>query len=185
MQREIYANRAAEAAGVTAQAVKMEVEKAWKQRRNAERKKQEAIDLAPAKQLQPQIRGLRYDDVKSAAAEEGLLRMLLREPELIPTVSLSQDDFSVPLFANVYAALTERFSQGAAVTLAALEGSFTPEEMAHLSRITSKDDVPLTEQALSDYVRTIRERAAGRQPADGQSLMRMAERMRQTKGYGG
>ena len=185
VQREIYADRAAEVAGVSAQAVRLEIEKARKKRRSAEQKKQEAIDLAPAKQLQPQIKGLRYDDVKSAAAEEGLLRMLLREPELIPAVGLSAEDFSVPLFARVYAALQERFTQGGAVSLAALEGLFTAEEMAHLSRITSRDEVPLTEQARSDYIRTIREQAESRRPRDADSLLQMAQRLQRTKGYGG
>ncbi len=67
--------------------MKLEVTKAYKKRRAIEQKKQREIDLSPARQQQPLVRSIRYDNVRSAVAEEGLL-MLLKEPELIPTVRL-------------------------------------------------------------------------------------------------
>ena len=74
-----------------------------------------------------------YDNVRSAVAEEGLLRMLFREPALLAqTEGLTAEDFSVPLFGRVYAALRERWQNDLAITPAALADSLSPAEMAHL-----------------------------------------------------
>ena len=84
VQREVYGARAAEAAGISAQAMKLEVDKAYKKRRRQAEKKQLSQDLTPARQLAPQVQGIRYDNLRSAMAEEGLLRQVLKEPELLP-----------------------------------------------------------------------------------------------------
>ena len=186
VQREIYGARAAEMAGISPESMKIEVGKAYKRCTAAEKKKRESATLAPAKQLQPQNRSIRYDNLHSALAEEGLIRMLLKEPELIGTVELSKQAFSVPLFANVYESLCRRSAQGGAVTLGALEGEFTAEEMAHLSLVVNRDSCTVSDEAVADYVRTIREEAeksAG--SPDAERLRRLAENKRRTKGYGG
>ncbi len=69
VQREVYGARVAESAGISFDAVKLETDKAFKRRLARERKKQEAIDLAPGKALQPRERSIRYDNIKSAVAE--------------------------------------------------------------------------------------------------------------------
>ena len=185
VQREIYGARAAEWAGISEQAMKVEIGKAYKRRVAAEKKKQESIDLAPARQQQPKSKEIRYDNIRSAMAEEGLIRTLLKEPELIPAVELPGEAFSVPLFARVYDALCDRFAQGSKVSLAMLEGSFTADEMAHLSYVVNKEDCAVSEQALADYLSTIREEAERRKPSGGESLLQMAQRKRQNRGYGG
>lgn len=185
VQREIYGARAAEAAGVTAETMKLEVNKAFKRRVARERKKQESIELAPAQQQQPKVRGIRYDNVRSAMAEEGLLRLALKEPSLLDGVTLDAQQFSSPLLGAAYHAVQMRRAQGKPVSLAALEQEFTPEEMAHLSAVAAKDDCVISEQALQDYIRTIREEYARTHPSGEAALRQMAERMKQRKGYGG
>ena len=64
VQREVYGNRAAEAAKISPEAMKIEVQKAYKRRLSREKRKQEKIDLAPARNLQAQSRQIRYDNVK-------------------------------------------------------------------------------------------------------------------------
>jgi DNA primase len=68
VQREVYGTRAAEAASISYEAMKMEVDKAFKRRINREKKKQEKIDLAPAQAAMPKSRNIRYDNLKSAMA---------------------------------------------------------------------------------------------------------------------
>jgi DNA primase len=85
VMREIYGTRAAsEAAGVTPEAMKVEVSKAYRKRLAQEKRAQEKIDLSPAAAAAAEAAlGIRYDNVKSAMAEEGLLRMVLKEPSLL------------------------------------------------------------------------------------------------------
>ena len=185
VQREIYGTRAAEAAGISADAMKLEVGKAYKKRRAAAERKQLAADLAPAKQQQPLVRGIRYDNIRSAVAEEGLLRMLLKEPELIPTIHLESGHCSVPLFSRVLDTLRERFANGQPVSLGALEGAVSQEEMAHLTRVVNRKDMMVSEQAVGDYVRTIEEEYLRTHEKGGETLLQLARQKKETGGYGG
>ena len=172
VQREIYGARAAEAAGISADAMKLEVTKAYKKRRAIEQKKQREIDLSPARQQQPLVRSIRYDNVRSAVAEEGLLRMLLKH-------------CSVPLFGHVLELLRERFAHGQPVTLGALEGTFSREEMEHLTMVVNRKDMTVSEQAMDDYIRTIEEEYTRTHCRGGDTLLQMARQKKETGGYGG
>ncbi len=155
VQREIYGGRAAQAAGISAEAIKIEVEKAYKRRISREKKKQERIDLSPAAKLQPKERSIRYDNIKSAMAEEGIIAMALREPALLDhCTQLSQEYFSSSTLGRAFAQLSANRRGGADVSLAALT-DFTPEEMAHIALVVQRHDGPVSEQALADCVRTI------------------------------
>ena len=143
------------------------------------------IDLAPARQQQPLVRSIRYDNGRSAVAEEGLLRMLLKEPELIPTVRLPGEHCSVPLFGHVLELLRERFAHGQPVTLGALEGTLSREEMEHLTMVVNRKDMTVSEQAMDDYIRTIEEEYTRTHCRGGDTLLQMARQKKETGGYGG
>ena len=136
--------------------------------------------------VQPFQRELRYDNVRSAVAEEGLLRMLFREPALLAqTEGLTAEDFSVPLFGRVYAALRERWQNDLAITPAALADSLSPAEMAHLTAVLQKQEPPLSETALADYLRILREERAKARVSDASDLLAMQRDLKKKKGYGG
>lgn len=156
VQREIYGGRVAEAAGISPEAMKLEVQKAFKRRIAREKKKQERIDLSPASSLQPRDRHIRYDNIKSAMAEESLIAMLFREPALLDScVELSPEVFSSQLLRRVFEQMLQSHRQGVEISLAALS-DFTPEEMSHIALLVQRHDGPVSEQALSDCIRTIR-----------------------------
>ena len=155
VQREVYGHRAADEAKISYDAMKLEVNKAFKRRMARERKKQEKIDLAPAQALQPKSRSIRYDNVKSAMAEETVLAMALKDPALLDTAkNLSAEEFSSPLLGSVYAQLRRRHEQGLDVSLAVLE-NLSGEEMSHITGIYQRQTGPVNENAFSDCVRTI------------------------------
>ena len=186
VQREIYGRRAAEAAGITPEAMQLEVKKAYRKSRAIEKRKREAQELDIARQRAPKIRAIHYDNLRSATAEEGLICMLLREPELIAGVKLPAEACSVDLFGRVLTQLRQRVQSGRPVSLAAMEGDFTPEEMSHLSYILSKDTSPVSDEALADYLRVIQEEYEGRTRARSEDSLRLlAEQKRSTKQYGG
>lgn len=183
VQREVYAGRVAEAAGISMEAMNLEVSRARKRRLAKERKKQEKIDLAPARSLQPKSRSIRYDNLKSAMAEELLLAMILKEPALLDqTGSLQPEMFSSELLGRVYRQLRQRHEQGFEVTLSGLE-DMTPEEMSHIAGVAQRQTGPVNEQALLDCVRTIQGEHQAASAKSEEDLMAMRDSLQKRKGY--
>lgn len=185
IEREIYGIRAAEAAGISPEAMKLEANKAYKKRKAIARKAQEKQDLAPAAQQQPKVRSIRYDNIRSAMAEEGLLRLLLKEPELFEkTDKLSERTFSSPVLGKTFAVLEDRYRTGCSVSPSALENLLSSEEMAHVSSILQKKNDLVSEAAFSDYCRIILEESSKRNSGE-MDLLAMRNRMKDKKSYGG
>ena len=185
VQREVYAGRVAEAAKISLEAMKLEVSRAYKRRLAREKKKQEQIDLNPARNFQPKPKGFHYDNLKSARAEEGVLARALREPALLDLCrQLKPEQFSCPQLGKAYGQLKARHEQGLEVSLAGLS-DFTSEEMAHLAMIASRQQEPVNEQAFRDCVGII---LAEHQSASVESeadMLALREKMKQRKGYKG
>ena len=186
VEREIYGTKVAEQTGITAQTMQLEVQKARKKLLAREKQRQQKKNLAPAAAQQPLDRKLHYDNVKSAMAEEGMLRMLIKEPLLFDQVQdLNGEVFSVPLFGRAFEALRNQHERGLQVTLAGLGEEFSPQEVAHLTRVLQKDDQLVNETAFADYRRIIlseHEKADLHSAAD---LLMLRNRMKEKKGYGG
>ena len=187
-EREIYAERAAKAAGISKDAMLMEVEKAFKKRIYRAKRQQEKEDLSPAVNLLPQDRRLRseYQNTRSARAEEEVLAQILLEPGLLDqSEGLQGGEFSVEFLGRAYDALSARFREGLQVSLAVLEG-FGTEEMARLSAIYGRTERVAGERAFQDCVRVIREEhEKTRQKNDDENLMELSKQLKAKKGYGG
>lgn len=183
VEREVYGTRVAESAGITYDALKLEMEKAYKRRQNREKKQQAKLDLAPAKAQQPKSRTIRYDNVKSAMAEEGLLGLVLRDPSLLEKAKdLDPAAFSCPLLGRAFQQLQQRYRHGLSPSLASLT-DLTPEEASHLAGVAQKQQGPVREEALADYMDTIRREhqlAHVEQPTD---LLAVRAAMQEKKGY--
>ena len=182
VEREVYGGRIAQAAGVSYDTLKLEIDKAARRAGRRAKKKQERIDLAPAERLRPKDRSIRYDNVRSAVAEEGLLGQVLREPALLAQVDLSPEEFSCPLLGRCFAALRDRYRQGLQVILGALEG-FTPEEAAHLAGVAQRQSGPVSEAALADYTAIIRGEHQAAEVQRPEDLLALRDAMRKRKGY--
>ena len=182
IKREVYGGRVAESAGISMDAMKLEITKAFKRRMAIQRKKQEKIDLAPVQALQPKDRSIRYDNMKSAMAEEGVIAQILREPALLDQAKiLKAEDFSVKLLGRVFAQLSQRYSQGLEVSLAVLS-DMTPEEMSHLTGILQRHQGPVNEDALKDCVRTILAERQSANVATDDDLLALRNKLKESKG---
>ena len=182
VQREIYGTRAAEAASISYDAIKIEINKAYKRLQAREKKKQEKIDLSPARNLQPKVRSIRYDNMKSAMAEEEILAMVLREPALLDSVtSLREEMFSCPLLGRVFSQLERRHGEGLEVSLSVLE-DLTPEEMSHMAGILQRQQGPVSERALQDCVRTVQQEYQSANVRSEDDLMLLRNKMKERKG---
>ena len=186
VEREIYGTRAAEAAGLTPEVMKLEISKAFKRRVARQRKEQEKRELAPSVMIQPKSRVLRYQNVRSAAAEEELLRMLLKEPELFAKAeSLTAEAFSVPFFGRVFDFWRQRWRDGLPVTAAGLESLLTAEELAHLTSVLQKQDSPVSDEAFEDCRRIVLEESVRGVVSDADGLRAVQQSLKKKKGYGG
>ncbi|NLH00655.1 MAG: DNA primase, partial [Clostridiales bacterium] len=154
VEREVYSRRAADMAKVSGEAVISEVERVRKKAMEQAKKKQERETARPVRMRQTRSRRFHYENVKSAAAEEGVLRLLYYEPELFSEKDmLSEEDFSVPLFGRLYAELTERTKNFARPSIAPLAEKFTNEEISILTEILNEPfELSQGEKALSDYI---------------------------------
>jgi len=182
VQREIYGTRAAEAAGISFDAMKIEVNKAFKRRMARERKKQEKINLSPAANLQPKSRNIRYENVKSAMAEESVIAMALKVPAMLDqTGQLTAEAFSSDLLGRVYGQLDARHREGLEVSLAGL-GELSSEEMSHIAGIVQRQQGPVNEQAFLDCVRTILAEHGKKQVSTEDDLLALQQKMKERKG---
>ena len=161
VEREVYTTRAAAAAQITPEAMKLEVQQAYRRRVNREKRAQQRRNLNPAAQLQPKERTLRYENIRSARAEEGVLRLLLMDESLFQSQpALREEEFSSPLLGRAYALLRQAGAENRMVSVAALTGHFTPEESSHLSAVCQQpESAQNAAQALEDYIRIIRTEA--------------------------
>ena len=141
--------------------------------------------MAVSRRAQPKERSLRFDNLRSAMAEEGVINLLCRFPELFRDVSLDGESFSSDALGRLYDGLRIRVSGGHAVSVAALEGAFPPEELSLLADILNRDSVKAAEapEALRDYINTIQ--AEHDKQGGMADLNSYAEKLKKTKGYGG
>ena len=182
VQREVYGHRVAEVAKISYDAMKLEIDKAYKRRLARDKKKQEQIDLAPARNLQPKSRNIRYDNMKSAMAEEAVLALILKEPALMEqTRELKEGEFSSPLLGRAFCQLADRYRHGMEISLAVLE-DFSAEEMSHLAGILLRQDGPVNETALTDCIGIIRSEHQAGSVSNDDDLLAYRNKLKDKKG---
>ena len=168
----------------------IEIERAYKKRRNREKRQQERQDLQPARLIQPRDRALQYDNVRSARAEEKILSQVLLEPALFDrTGQLTGAEFSSPMLGRAFDALRSRYEDGRTVSLAVLEG-FSQEELSHLSAVCQGADRVESEEALTDCIRVVRAERARETMNEKKNiteaeLLAYQDTIKKTKGIGG
>ncbi|MCI8658361.1 MAG: DNA primase [Oscillospiraceae bacterium] len=176
VEREVYAGRAAETAGISRTAMLTEVERARRKKQGQERRTLQRENLNTAALRQPRDRTIRYTDLRSAMAEEGVIRLLLLDGTLADKCrELSQEAFSSPFLGRIYRTLTEAWDEGQALTAASLAAHCTPEEMSHLSGVLQKpESIANADRALEDYIQVIRHSAEKRQGEEPDDPLRAA-----------
>ena len=185
VEREVYAIRVAEQAGVGQDAVIREVERRRKQLlRKAARSEEQELNR-PERMAQPADKQLRYRNPVSAAAEEGVIRLLYLEPSLVRESGLPEAAmFSSEALGRIYTILRQKIEEGSTVSVSSLSGSLSQEEMNLLVNILQKPEVLSNgRRALQDYIDRIREQheleAGGRET----DLNALRDRLRERKEY--
>ncbi|MCD7928120.1 MAG: DNA primase, partial [Oscillospiraceae bacterium] len=143
------------------------------------RRQEERQAMTPADRVQPTQRQLRYENIRSARAEEGVIRLLLLDPGLFPkTEALQEGDFSSPFLSKVYHILKQRWREGESVTIPALTADLSTEEMSQLVQLSQAPEAGQKEKALTDYIACIRSEAVKQQASGYDRLLAVREQKR-------
>ncbi len=174
VEREIYGTRAANAAKISSSAMAEEVERVRRQRGRRERKQEQRAALNLAASSQPKDRTLRYKNIRSARAEEGVLRLMALDSSLFEQAEgkLEPEDFSSEFLGKIYEMFRQRWQEGREIRVAALAGSLSQEEMSQLTAVMQEPVNPANvSQALTDYIEIIHTEKIKQSVQDDSSLL--------------
>ena len=185
VERQVYAMRVASLAGVPNDVVTQEVERRHKKAVRTACRENENKLSHPERQFQPGQKEFHYENPESAAAEEGIIRLLFLDQGLFKGKDLPEpEEFSSPALAQIYSALKTKFENGDIISTATLSATLPPELASLLAGILQKPEALRNgEMALKDYIARIRRQRE--LAADTADLRRLAERLKETKGYEG
>ncbi len=186
VEREIYAMRVAERAGVDKAVVLEEVNRTRSRSRFHQQKREERDITRQLRQsAQPRERSLRYENYRSALAEEGVIRLMVLDPPLLEGVALEPEDFSSPMLGRLYGILKEKAARrDMTLSIAALSGTFSPEEIDHITAILQKPEALANgRRALRDYINIIQQEKHSR--AEAEALAALTRRSGNKEGNGG
>ena len=183
VERQVYSIRVAELAGVSQDAVEKEVAQQRKRLLSAARKDIEH-QSRPGSTVQPMERGIKYASPASAAAEEGIIRLLYLEPALAPAAagSIRWEEFTAPELGHIFSALLSHIQTNTVPSTNALAGELSPDEMSLFVRILQKPEVlHNASDTLKDYINTIHEQ---KELAAGTPDLRSLAQLLKDKGKG-
>lgn len=155
-ERDLYSGRVADAASVSKEAVTLEVRRAMERRIKERRKNEEKKYLRPEQVVQPDDRSKRYENVKSGIAEEGVIRVLVRDPELIKTVPLETSDFTSPYWAKVFGLLKRKSADNESVTEASIANMLEDDADLFTKTMREPMDISTASLALRDCIRSMK-----------------------------
>ncbi len=116
-----------------------------------------------------------------------MLRIVLLDGDYFRQLEpLDETHFTSPLLRKALVLLRDRWRAGKSVSLPALEGQLTPEEMDQLSAAVQENQPPNTAAAaLEDYKRVILLEQSRKDIEDERDLGALKDVLKQKKAYGG
>lgn len=187
VQREVYAGELASQTGILRETVLTNLEQAVKKNYRKE-KRQEWADIEQQKTLYgDRVNPQRAANLGAARAEEGILCYLFRNPDYLGRIleKISEKDFITDFNRELFRIIVEKLQNTNGVALSDFSGELSQEQLARLTGIINQE-IPMTDEALDDYVRTLKEYGLKNASRTGGSLSEkewadMAERIRQQK----
>jgi len=187
-EREIYGANVAQIAGVSPESVENEVTKMLKTKRAQQRKQFDKQVTRPTVALQPSDRTLRYTNEYSAAAEEGVIRCLMRDTALLKVceeMGFDRAEFTSPFLAKVLEILARRAHAGSDTQAAMILSELPSQEASQLTVILQKPEAtPRGEESIRDYIQKIRAEKYKSEVPD-ENLLLSIKKYREMKDVGG
>ena len=182
VELEVYAGRVAKMTGISTEALRVGIKKQQSQNRKNQKRKRESDAMRPGQAMQPKVRSMRYENAYSAVAEQGVIRLMLHEPNLfIKDSPLKSDDFSSEFLGRVYDILLLRIKESKENTVASLTALFSSEEMGELTHLFVKpENLANAAENLENYKKRIKEESLKKDPSG--NLEAIFEQYKKTKG---
>lgn len=157
---DVYAAKVAGETDVSKDAVKLQIQdymkKNYDQKRREERKDLHLAGFEKNDRVNPQRRIY----PKAARAEEGLLSVVMKNPDFMQVLSqtITAEDFVTDFNRSIYEVLSSRLQEGKSIDLMALSSVFDSDQMGRISSILAAfHDINHTREEVADYVATIKE----------------------------
>lgn len=140
IERDVYAEKIAEELSVDKNAILSQVKEIA--RKNIRTHRREVINNEVNKNRQRDtVNPQRRDNIRAASAEEGVIALLMRNPDFYSSVKekLSADDFVTDFNKRVYAFLTDRIERNESIELTVFSSEFNPDEMGRIVSVISRE----------------------------------------------
>ena len=159
-EREVYASRAAEKLGLTAESLRTEVESKYKRRDNKAKKEQVRNALREQSGFGGGANSDKLRFSSEAAHEEAILGLLLIRNDFGPEAvkSLSEEDFATALNKKIFSLFKEDFAEGREIVLSK-DGVLTAREIGALEncRASRLELGDITQTALTSHIAALKE----------------------------
>ncbi len=140
IERDVYAEKIAEELSVDKNAILSQVKEIA--RKNIRTHRRELINNEVNKNRQRDtVNPQRRDNIRAASAEEGVIALLMRNPDFYSSVKekLSADDFVTDFNKRVYVFLTDRIERNESIELTVFSSEFNPDEMGRIVSVMSRE----------------------------------------------
>ena len=187
VEREIYAGRAASAAGISPESMQAEVRRAQRRLAAKVKKEQERREMNPVLTNQPRERSLRYENLRSALAEEGLIRVLMLDQGAFgPEPPVTGEQFSSSLLGQIFDTLWQHHREGRPLSVSLLSPILSSEGMSHLTEVLQRpENLAQADRIIAEYAKVIREEQEKRSGTAMDPLLAAREKYKNKSGYGG
>ena len=137
LERDVYIGRLSADLGVSKTALQSQLNYQLQRQKKQQQDKQFSQVIKQSESTAQKANPDAKTHVRGASAEEGLLGMILLNPDYMTAVRplLSADEMITAFNRNLYATLVERMDQGLSLELSHLSELYEPEEMAYITKM--------------------------------------------------
>ncbi|MDD7483295.1 MAG: DNA primase [Clostridia bacterium] len=189
IERDVYAGRLAEEAGVERSSVLLLIRQLDRKREKIRRKQELRTAQQEVGAVKDRVNPEKKDHLRAAAAEEGLIAHLFSHPDDAENLraKIPPEKFCTAFNRRVYGLLLEKIGKDRVLTLSDLSHDLTVEEISSVARILARrNDMPAIRQDVEEYIRVILQEGEkmGRediQKASDEELVLQLQRIREQK----
>ncbi|MCI5728188.1 MAG: DNA primase [Clostridia bacterium] len=189
IERDVYAGRLAEEAGVERSSVLLLIRQLDRKREKIRRKQELRTAQQEIGAVKDRVNPEKKDHLRAAAAEEGLIAHLFSHPDDAENLraKIPPEKFCTAFNRRVYGLLLEKIGKDRVLTLSDLSHDLTVEEISSVARILARrNDTPAIRQDVEEYIRVILQEGEkmGRediQKASDEELVLQLQRIREQK----
>lgn len=186
--REVYLMRTAEKCHISADVLRVSVNRKQKNRQKMQKKKEFSNLVAhtvTAQQTAADVSGMAGSS-RTVRAQERLLCYFLSQPEQISKLAdhLQPEQFTVPFYQKLFQLLLEHQQQESDGWISALGMQLTPQEMGTVSRLLNlKQTCPISPQEVQDCIQLLQTHLVQALDSDAALLELVAQKKKKNQAW--